>query len=114
MINAAGFKIWPSEVETLMLRHPGVAEICIVSMPDERRGETVKALVVVHDSHRGTLSAQELSDWCRANMASYKCPRDFAFVDALPRSSTGKVLWRDLQAREWEDRMKASQDRHLP
>lgn len=104
MINAAGFKVWPSEVEALMLRHPAVAEACIVSVPDERRGESVKALVVARGGDRQTLSAQELSDWCHANMASYKCPRHFEFIDALPRSSTGKVLWRELQAREWEGR----------
>jgi len=48
------------------------------------------------------MSAQEISDWCRQNMASYKCPRHIEFLDALPRSSTGKILWRELQAREWE------------
>jgi len=104
MINASGFKVWPSEVEALMLRHPAVAEACIISVPDERRGESVKALIVPRGRHQDTLSAQDLSDWCRANMASYKCPRHFEFLDALPRSSTGKILWRELQAREWEDR----------
>ncbi|MDH4991805.1 long-chain-fatty-acid--CoA ligase [Aquamicrobium lusatiense] len=102
MINASGFKVWPSEVETLMLRHPAIAEACIISMPDERRGESVKALVVLRRDHHGKTSAQEISDWCRQNMASYKCPRHIEFLDALPRSSTGKILWRELQAREWE------------
>lgn len=102
MINASGFKVWPSEVEALMLRHPAIAEVCVVSVPDPRRGESVKALVVLRRGHEGSVTEQDLSGWCRDSMASYKCPRHIEFRTALPRSPTGKILWRELQAREWQ------------
>ncbi len=99
MINASGFKVWPSEVENLMHGHPGVAEACIVSAPDAYRGETVKAFVVKRAGHEA-LSAEQLRDWCRANMAAYKVPALIEFADSLPKSGAGKVMWRALQERE--------------
>ncbi|HEV6967578.1 long-chain-fatty-acid--CoA ligase [Roseateles sp.] len=99
MINASGFKVWPSEVENLMHAHPGIAEACIISAPDAYRGETVKAVVVKRAGHE-TLSEAELRDWCRAHMAAYKVPAVVEFVDALPKSGAGKVMWRSLQERE--------------
>ncbi|MFG6463392.1 long-chain-fatty-acid--CoA ligase [Roseateles sp. DXS20W] len=99
MINASGFKVWPSEVENLMHGHPGVAEACIVSAPDAYRGETVKAFVVRRAGHEA-LSAEQLRDWCRANMAAYKVPALIEFADSLPKSGAGKVMWRALQERE--------------
>jgi fatty-acyl-CoA synthase len=100
MINASGFKIWPAEVEALMFRHPAVQEACIISAHDSYRGETVKAVVVLRPSHRGQVSEQEIVDWCRENMAVYKVPRLVQFVDALPKSGSGKVMWRTLQEAE--------------
>ena len=100
MINASGFKVWPAEVEALMYRHPAIQEACIISTPDSYRGESVKAVVVLRASHRGTVSEQELIDWCRENMAVYKVPRAVQCVDALPKSGAGKVMWRLLQEQE--------------
>jgi fatty-acyl-CoA synthase len=97
MINAAGFKVWPSEVETLMYHHPAVLEACVIGTPDARRGQTVKAVVVLRPEWRGRLESQALVDWCRENMAAYKAPRLIAFVDTLPKSGSGKVQWRQLQ-----------------
>jgi len=99
MINASGFKVWPAEVENLMHAHPGIAEACIVSAPDDYRGETVKAVVVKRKGHEA-LTEEELRDWCRANMAAYKVPARIQFVDSLPKSGAGKVMWRALQERE--------------
>ena len=99
MINASGFKVWPSEVENLMHAHPGIAEACIISAPDAYRGETVKAVVVRRIGHEG-LTEAELRDWCRAHMAAYKVPALVEFVDTLPKSGAGKVMWRALQERE--------------
>jgi fatty-acyl-CoA synthase len=99
MINASGFKVWPSEVENLMHAHPGVAEACIIAAPDAYRGETVKAVVVRRAGHEGLTEAQ-LRDWCRAHMAAYKVPTLVEFVDRLPKSGAGKVMWRALQERE--------------
>jgi len=99
MINASGFKVWPAEVENLMHAHPGIAEACIISAPDAYRGETVKAVVVRRIGHE-SLTAEQLRDWCRANMAAYKVPAVVEFVDTLPKSGAGKVMWRALQERE--------------
>ena len=100
MINASGFKVWPAEVEALMFRHPAIQEACIIATQDAYRGESVKAVVVLRASHRGTVSEQEMIDWCRENMAVYKVPRAVQFVDALPKSGAGKVMWRLLQEQE--------------
>ncbi|TWO73106.1 AMP-binding protein [Caenimonas sedimenti] len=100
MINASGFKVWPAEVEALMFRHPAIQEACVISTRDAYRGESVKAVVVVRASHKGQVSEQDIVDWCRANMAVYKVPRIIQFVDALPKSGSGKVMWRSLQEAE--------------
>ena len=99
MINASGFKVWPAEVENLMHAHPGIAEACIISAPDAYRGETVKAVVVKRAGHE-SLTEDQLRDWCRASMAVYKVPALIEFVDSLPKSGAGKVMWRALQERE--------------
>ncbi|MCM2562534.1 long-chain-fatty-acid--CoA ligase [Lutimaribacter sp. EGI FJ00015] len=100
MINASGFKVWPAEVEALMHHHPDIAEACIIGTHDPRRGETVKAVVVPQDTARDRLTEQGVIDWCRSEMAAYKCPTMVEFTDALPKSGSGKVLWRELQERE--------------
>lgn len=100
MINASGFKVWPAEVEALMFRHPAIQEACVISARDSYRGETVKAVVVLRQSHKGQVTEQDIVDWCRANMAVYKVPRIVQFTDALPKSGSGKVMWRALQEAE--------------
>jgi fatty-acyl-CoA synthase len=100
MINASGFKVWPSEVESLMYQHPAVLEACVIGTSDTYRGETVKALVVPRSEWRGRIDEPTLIDWCRQNMAAYKVPRIIVFVDALPKSGSGKIQWRELQDRE--------------
>ncbi len=99
MINAAGFKVWPAEVEALMFRHPAIQEACIISTKDSYRGESVKAVVVLRASHAQT-TGDEIIQWCRDNMAVYKVPRVVQFVEALPKSGSGKVMWRALQEAE--------------
>lgn len=101
MINASGFKVWPAEVELLMFRHPAIQEACVISTKDSYRGESVKAVVVLRATHKNT-TEQEIIDWCRENMAVYKIPRKVQFVDALPKSGSGKVMWRLLQEDENE------------
>ena len=100
MINASGFKVWPAEVEALMFKHPAIQEACIISTRDAYRGETVKAVVVLRASHKGQLNEQDIIDWCRENMAIYKAPTHVQFADALPKSGSGKVMWRALQEAE--------------
>src|SRR6185369_4676690 len=98
--NASGFKVWPAEVEALMFRHPAIQEACIIAASDSYRGETVKAVVVLRASHKDRVSEQDIIDWCRENMAVYKVPRIVQFADALPKSGSGKVMWRTLQEAE--------------
>jgi len=100
MINASGFKVWPSEVELLLFKCPLVQEACIVAARDAYRGETVKAVIVLRDGARATTTEQDIIDWAREHMAVYKVPRIVQFVDALPKSGSGKVMWRQLQERE--------------
>jgi fatty-acyl-CoA synthase len=100
MINASGFKVWPAEVEALMYQHPAIQEACVISAKDPHRGETVKAVVVIKEAQRGTVSEQDIVDWAHANMAAYKSPRIVEFVSTLPKSATGKVMWRSLQEKE--------------
>ena len=101
MINAAGFKVWPAEVEALLFGHPAIQEACVISAPDQRRGETTKAVIVLAQGQQAT--AEEIIAWCHENMSAYKCPKLITFADALPKSPTGKVLWRALQEAEWAD-----------
>lgn len=100
MINASGFKVWPAEVESLLYGHPAIREVCIISSPDERRGETAKAVVVLAAGQE-QVSADEILSWCQQNMSAYKCPKQIAFAESLPKSPTGKILWRALQEQEW-------------
>jgi fatty-acyl-CoA synthase len=100
MINASGYKVWPTEVESLMYQHPAVQEACIIGAKDAHRGETVKAVIVPRAEWRDRVEAQAIIDWCREHMAAYKVPRLIEFVDALPKSGSGKIMWRELQERE--------------
>jgi len=100
MINASGFKVWPAEVEAILHSHPAIAQACVIARRDAYRGESVKAVVVLRPGERGRITPQDIIDWAREHMAAYKYPRQVEFVDKLPLTGTGKVLWRELQARE--------------
>ena len=100
MINAAGLKVWPAEVEAAMYQNPAIRECCIIASPDKRKGETVKAVIVLNPEAAGT-TAEDIIGWMRTRMAAYKVPRKIAFVDALPRTPSGKIQWRSLQEREF-------------
>lgn len=100
MINASGFKVWPAEVEGLMYRHPAIHEVCVIAASDPKRGETVKALVVLRPEHVGKVGEQDIVAWAHDHMAAYKSPRIVEFVASLPKSGSGKVMWRELQEQE--------------
>ncbi|MGO2136546.1 MAG: long-chain fatty acid--CoA ligase [Marinobacter sp.] len=104
MINASGFKVWPSEVEGLMYQHPAIHEVCIISAPDPKRGETVKACIVLTPEAEDHTSVEDITGWCKEQMAAYKVPTIVTFVSALPKSPTGKLMWRALQEDEWKER----------
>ncbi len=100
MINASGYKVWPSEVELMLFKCPLVQEACVIASRDAYRGETVKAVIVLRQEHRGHAQPQDVIDWARDHMAAYKVPRIVEFADSLPKSGSGKVMWRLLQERE--------------
>jgi len=99
MINAAGFKVWPAEVEGILHQHPAVLEACVVGVPDPVRIENVKAFIVKRPGHEG-VTAEEIIQWAKGQMAAYKYPHIVEFVDALPKSGAGKIQWRKLQEQE--------------
>jgi long-chain acyl-CoA synthetase len=97
MINVSGFKVWPREVEEVLLQHPGLSEVGVVGIADPACGEAVKAFVVLKQGH--SISDRDLIDFAREHMAVYKAPRHIEFIAALPRNPAGKVLKRELRAR---------------
>jgi fatty-acyl-CoA synthase len=100
MVNVSGFKVWPAEVENTLYEHPAVHEACVIAVPDDKRGENVMALLLLKPAFKGQVTEQDLIDWSREHMAAYKTPRIVRFVDTLPKSGTGKILWRQLQEQE--------------
>ncbi|ARP79611.1 hypothetical protein CAL12_01390 [Bordetella genomosp. 8] len=100
MVNASGYKVWPTEIEALLHEHPDVREACVIAALDPYRGETVKAVIVLKDDAAGRISETAIIDWCKARMAAYKYPRLVEFVADLPRLATGKIAWRQLQEAE--------------
>ena len=97
MINSAGFKVWPAEVEAIMYQHPAIHEVCVVGIDDPRRGQSVTAAVVLKPGSSVTVTEASIIEWSRLNMAAYKIPRHIIFMSALPKSGTGKIQWRELQ-----------------
>jgi len=95
MINASGYKVWPREVEDVLAEHPAVRESAVVGVPDEKRGETVKAFVSVKPG--ATVTPEELIAHCKERMAAYKYPRQVEIIDELPKTVTGKILRRELR-----------------
>jgi long-chain acyl-CoA synthetase len=97
-INAGGYKVWPREVEDVLYQHEAVREAAVVGVPDAYRGETVKAFVSLRPGK--TATAEELIGFCRSQMAAYKYPRQIEFLDELPKTVSGKLLRRELRARD--------------
>jgi fatty-acyl-CoA synthase len=100
MINCSGYKVWPAEVESMLYAHPAIQEACVIGSRDAYRGETVKALVVLKRNMQGMTRPEDITAWAREKMAAFKVPRLVEFVDELPKTATGKILWRKLQEEE--------------
>jgi long-chain acyl-CoA synthetase len=98
MINASGYKVWPREVEDVLAEHPAVREAAVVGVPDEKRGETVKAYVSIKPG--ATVTPEELIAHCKERMAAYKYPRIVVLLDELPKTATGKILRRELRGEQ--------------
>jgi long-chain acyl-CoA synthetase len=97
MIICGGFNVYPRDVEEVLFKHPAVQEAGVIGLPDEYRGETVKAFVVLKEGM--TASEQEIIDFCREHLAKYKVPTAVEFRTELPKSTVGKVLRRELVRR---------------
>jgi long-chain acyl-CoA synthetase len=97
MIIAGGYNVYPDEIDAVLVAHPAVREAATIGIPDAKRGETVKSFVVLRPGQRAT--ADDLIAYCRKELAVYKVPRAIEFLDSLPKSSTLKILRRELRAR---------------
>jgi long-chain acyl-CoA synthetase len=95
LIKTCGFQVWPREIEEVISAHPAVAEVGVVGQPDNMRGETVKAWIVLRPGHSAT--GQEIKAFCRDRLAPYKVPAKYEFVPDLPKTQIGKVLRRVLR-----------------
>ena len=95
MINVAGFKIWPAEIEQFLYTHPAIQELAVYGVPHAEKGEIVRAAIVLKQGAAAT--AEEITAFCRDNLANYKVPSQVDFIDELPKSATGKILKRILR-----------------
>lgn len=100
MVIAAGYNIYPVEVDNVLFDHPKILEACTVGVPDPYRGETIKAFIVVREGE--TLTGEEVIDYCKQRLAAYKVPRQIEFMDELPKTAVGKILRRELRDMEIE------------
>ncbi|MBV9047546.1 MAG: long-chain fatty acid--CoA ligase [Solirubrobacterales bacterium] len=98
MINVSGYKVWPRDVEDALYGHEAVKEVAVVGVPDEYRGETVKAFVSLKEGE--SVSEEDLVAFCKERMAAYKYPRQIEFLEELPKTASGKVLRRELRDKE--------------
>jgi acyl-CoA synthetase (AMP-forming)/AMP-acid ligase II len=105
MIISGGENVYPIEVENAILTHPSVSEAAVIGVPDDRWGESVKAVVVLKEGP--TLDAGQLIAYVRTRIAAYKIPKSIDFVASLPRNASGKILKRDLRAPYWQGRNRA-------
>jgi long-chain acyl-CoA synthetase len=97
LILCSGFNVYPTEVENTIIQHPAISEVAVIGVPDDYRGESVKAFVVLYDKSKEIITEKDIIDWCKENMAAYKRPHKVEFVDALPKSGAGKILKRLLR-----------------
>jgi long-chain acyl-CoA synthetase len=95
MIIVSGYNVYPREVEEVLFKHPAIADVSVIGVPDDYQGESVMAVVVLKPDQ--TATEQEIIDYCRNEIAVFKCPRKVVFRDALPKNNTGKVLRRELR-----------------
>ena len=96
MVLVSGFNVYPNEVEAVAAACPGVAECACVGVPDEKTGEAVRLFVV--KAPNVTLTDEQIVAHCKSELASYKIPKQIRFIEALPKSTVGKILRRDLRA----------------
>ena len=92
MIKSNGYSVFPEEVEKYLQDHPAVQQAVAVGYQDGRRGESVRAFIVLRPEYKGVTSEEEIISWAKENMAAYKYPRSVRFIDEVPKTATGKML----------------------
>jgi long-chain acyl-CoA synthetase len=102
MIVSGGENVYGAEVESAIFGHPAVADVAVIGVPDDKWGESVKAIVVLKPG--ATATPDDIIGFARGRIAAYKCPRTVDFIAALPRNPTGKILKRELRAPYWAGR----------
>ena len=105
MVVSGGENVYPAEVENVLLSHPVVVDAAVIGVPDEKWGETVKAIVVLAPG--AELDETAVIAHCRRNLAHYKCPTSVDAADSLPRNPSGKILKRELRAPYWAGQERA-------
>ena len=101
MIISGGENIYPREIEEVLIRHPAVREVSVIGVPDEKWGEAIKGIVALNPGSKVT--EEELIDFCKRNIASYKKPKSIDFIQELPKNNYGKILKREIRAKYWEN-----------
>jgi len=102
MLVSGGFNIYPSEIESVLAQHPAIYEVCVVGVPDDHWGETVKAVVVLREGAKA--DGGEIMDFCRGRLADFKRPRSVDFVPQLPKNGNGKLSRKDVREHYWRGR----------
>ena len=102
MIRTGGESVYPAEVENALSGHPAIADVAVIGVPDDRWGETVKALIVLKPG--APPDAADIVAWTRGRIAHFKAPKSVDFVDVIPRNATGKILRRELREPYWKGR----------
>lgn len=97
LIKCSGYSVFPDDVEALLSNHPSISQSVAVGVPDTKRGESVKAFIVLKPDYKGKIQEQEIIDWAKEHMAAYKYPREVEFIEELPTTSSGKILRRLLK-----------------
>jgi len=104
MIISGGFNIYPRDVDEVFYEHPKIQEACAIGIPDPKRGENVKLFVVLKEGE--TATQEELLEYAKQKLATYKLPTEIEFRKELPKSTVGKVLRKELKAEEMAKRKK--------
>jgi acyl-CoA synthetase (AMP-forming)/AMP-acid ligase II len=102
MIVSGGENVYPAEVENALMKHPGIADVAVIGVPDDKWGEVPKAIVVKKPDVEVT--EESILTFAKEQLAGFKCPKSVAWIDALPRNPSGKILKKDLRAPYWEGR----------
>lgn len=103
MIKSSGYSVFPEDVEALLDRHEAILQVAVIGVPDEKRGQSVKAFIVLKNEYKGKITEQEIIAWAKHNMSAYKYPRYVEFRKSLPESISGKILRKYLQAEDKEN-----------